>query len=82
MKFLDALAIVRDLAHENVLEEYFAQAADLKEERERQIISIEVVDGFIDMLISANSPREYPCGHPVTPGDDICSNLFCSSDGC
>jgi hypothetical protein len=50
LPFVDALAIVRDLANENVLEEFQAQDNELEEERQRQIEAVERVDDLLTIL--------------------------------
>jgi hypothetical protein len=49
MKFVDAVAMVRDLASENVLEEGMCDG-DLLEIREEQLEAVGQVDSFLDLL--------------------------------
>ncbi len=51
MEFIDALAIVRDLANENILELQVAtQNVELFEERDRQRKAVDKVDDFLTLL--------------------------------
>lgn len=77
MELLDALAIVRDLANENVLEEWQAKDNECEEERERQLGAVSAVDDLIEMLREA---EPFPCGHPKNPDDNICSSLYCNEE--
>lgn len=50
MKVIDALAIVVDLANENVLEEWQAKDNEAEEDRELQIKAVEIVIGLLATL--------------------------------
>ena len=49
MKFIDAMAVVRDLANENVLDPGQA-AGGLEEERSFQLEAVEQMDAFLSLL--------------------------------
>jgi hypothetical protein len=50
MKFADAVAIVRDLANENVLEEWMAEENGIPDAREEQLEAVKQIDLFLDLL--------------------------------
>jgi hypothetical protein len=50
MTFVDAVAIVRDLANENVLEHWQAADNDLEDERILQLEAVEQIDTFLSLL--------------------------------
>ena len=50
VSFSDAVAIVRDLAHENVLDECATLDSGLDEERKLQEAAVELMDDFLDLL--------------------------------
>lgn len=50
LSFVDALEIVRDLANENVLEEFQARDNDLEYERLRQLEAVSRVDDLLTIL--------------------------------
>jgi hypothetical protein len=50
VEFIDALAIVRDLADQNVLGTIEAERFGLEDGRTRQLMALEDVDAFLDLL--------------------------------
>ncbi len=54
MDFRTGLAIVRDLANENVLEESYAEDSILKQERREQLEAVDIVDEFLTLLRGHN----------------------------
>ncbi len=50
LPFVDALAIVRDLANENVLEEWQAQDNECEDERQLQLEAVNRIDDLLTIL--------------------------------
>ncbi len=58
MKATDALAIVIDLANENVLEEEYCDDLNLKEERNMQLQAVDVSTKYLECLRGILQPFE------------------------
>jgi len=78
MNLLDALAIVRDLANENILEDFYCDDEGMREIRRKHLKAVKVVDAHLESL--RGEGLEYPCGHLRVPGDDICGSMNCNDD--